>query len=322
MREDVEWVLLDSERSALEQMAEALQGRSGVRAIHILAHGCPGEVRFHSGSLSLETIAEHRRDLDALREALALDGGLALWSCQTGLGHSGERFLTRLSEVLGATVLASTHQVGDDVRGGRWELDRNARSRSITAPLTKAALASYPGLLATNINVNKSATVNNSDATVNISGDNITVTVQGNNDLTTINGKNDVVTIAGTNDPVTLPSKTTGTALRLTAGNDLITLAGGSDTITITGNNDIVAITGSGDIVALVGNGDAVTLSANSTTFSLAASNDRITLSSSNDTVTVTGNSDTTTITGTGDRITVGSCREVGRKGWRRISCS
>src|ERR1044071_1210194 len=59
LRPDVEAVVLDATRNAPAQIADAVRGRRGLRAVHILAHGRPGEIRFGAGSLGIETIAEH-----------------------------------------------------------------------------------------------------------------------------------------------------------------------------------------------------------------------------------------------------------------------
>src|SRR5690242_1721167 len=53
LREDVRAVVLDPKRDAVEQIAEALVPCSGLRTIHIIAHGAPGEIRFSAGKLSL-----------------------------------------------------------------------------------------------------------------------------------------------------------------------------------------------------------------------------------------------------------------------------
>src|SRR5882757_11224188 len=63
IRPDVEPILLSNDEPAPRQMARAVQGREGLEAIHVIAHGRPGEVLFSAGVLSVETIAEHSDDL-------------------------------------------------------------------------------------------------------------------------------------------------------------------------------------------------------------------------------------------------------------------
>jgi Domain of unknown function (DUF4347) len=78
MRPDVETFLLDSNRHAISQVAQALAKRPSVAAMHIVAHSRAGEVSFASDPLSLETIDAHGDDLSAIGRALGPDGGLAL----------------------------------------------------------------------------------------------------------------------------------------------------------------------------------------------------------------------------------------------------
>src|SRR5437870_4529211 len=111
LRDGVEPILLNAKQSAPAQMAEALQGRAELRAIHVIAHGHPGAVSFAAGPLSLASIAEHASDLAQIGAALADDGRLALWSCDTGRDETGRAFTRALSKSIGAKVSASTSLV-------------------------------------------------------------------------------------------------------------------------------------------------------------------------------------------------------------------
>ena len=52
LRSEVEPVVLDRNRPGLEQIAQALTARKGLAAIHIVAHGAPGEIRLGSSRLT------------------------------------------------------------------------------------------------------------------------------------------------------------------------------------------------------------------------------------------------------------------------------
>jgi hypothetical protein len=49
IRPEVEPILLSNDEPAPRQMARAVQGREGLEAIHVIAHGRPGEVSFSGG---------------------------------------------------------------------------------------------------------------------------------------------------------------------------------------------------------------------------------------------------------------------------------
>src|SRR3974390_3349297 len=70
LRNGVEAIMLDASKDAVAQISEALQARPGVLVTHLIAHGGPGEVRFSSGVLSLETVPSHHADLVRIGKAL------------------------------------------------------------------------------------------------------------------------------------------------------------------------------------------------------------------------------------------------------------
>ena len=50
MRSGVEPILLSNDEAAPRQMARAVEGRNGLEAIHVIAHGRSGEVSFVAGN--------------------------------------------------------------------------------------------------------------------------------------------------------------------------------------------------------------------------------------------------------------------------------
>lgn len=147
MRPEVEAILLDIKLPALSQIAAALRGRRDLDAIHIIAHGAPGEVRFTTGRLSVETIDACASELAELGNALDEDGDLRLWSCRTGAGATGVNFVGTLAHRIGARVAAGADPVGDESRGGTWRIFRGD-STAAAAPLSADGIDSYRGLLA------------------------------------------------------------------------------------------------------------------------------------------------------------------------------
>jgi hypothetical protein len=63
IRPDVEAIQLSNDEPAPRQMARAVQGREGLEAIHVIAHGRPGEVNFGAAALSPDTIIEFAAEL-------------------------------------------------------------------------------------------------------------------------------------------------------------------------------------------------------------------------------------------------------------------
>src|SRR5690606_12282217 len=58
VREGVEVVMLDSEGDGLAQMADYLDGRTGLSAVHIVSHGDEGRISLGNAWLDAQGVAE------------------------------------------------------------------------------------------------------------------------------------------------------------------------------------------------------------------------------------------------------------------------
>src|SRR5437016_4686820 len=124
IRPDVEPILLSNDEPAPRQMARAVQAREGLEAIHVIAHGRPGEVSFGAGALTLRLIDDDdAADLADVGRVLGEDGQLLFWSCHTGHGASGSAFVAALGHAIGRGVAAAIDLVGAAALGGRWEIE-------------------------------------------------------------------------------------------------------------------------------------------------------------------------------------------------------
>ncbi|MES2128811.1 MAG: Ig-like domain-containing protein, partial [Pseudomonadota bacterium] len=144
MRPGVEAILLSGNAPALAEMADAVAARGSFDAIHVVAHGASGEVRFGAGALALETIDDHATPLNTLGAALARQGRLLLWSCETGQGECGSAFVSAMARATGAAVGAASGLIGAAAQGGSWTLDGIAAA----APLSVQAQERYAAVLA------------------------------------------------------------------------------------------------------------------------------------------------------------------------------
>jgi hypothetical protein len=140
-----EVVMLDTGRDGIAQIADYLDGRSGVSAVHIVSHGAPGEVTLGGVKLDAASIAGHHADdLAVIRAALSETADILFYGCDIAQGADGATFLAALSNTTGADVAASTDDTGYTEAGGDWELE--ARVGRIEAALIDAP--EWNGLLA------------------------------------------------------------------------------------------------------------------------------------------------------------------------------
>jgi hypothetical protein len=176
-RHNVEAIVLEKTRSADEQICAALESRSDVRAIHLLAHGCPGEIGFASGRLSTATLDQWSPALAKMKASLGADGQVLLWSCNAGAGESGSALVEALSKKTSVSVFASSGFVGASEQGGSWNLDLGEGVRPAVPPITSSGMASYPGLLALGWAATKTGVEGNTIALGAITGAVGTVTI-------------------------------------------------------------------------------------------------------------------------------------------------
>ncbi|QKD18906.1 DUF4347 domain-containing protein [Mesorhizobium sp. NZP2077] len=148
LRPQVEAIVLDAERPAARQMALALEGRDGLDAVHVIAHGAPGRVCFAAGEWSARTLQYDEADLATIGQALGQDGEFRVWSCYAGQGRAGRAFVEGLAHAVGVGVRAPTKPVGSAALGGSWVFAGRARRVPPQPPLTGRGLEVYAGLLA------------------------------------------------------------------------------------------------------------------------------------------------------------------------------
>ena len=318
LRPDIEAVMLSSLQAAPRQIAIALQGRCDVEAIHIIAHGQPGEVSFGAGALSLETIEEHRSHLAEIGRALAADGEIRLWVCDAARGRRGAAFLDGLRLATGAAVSGATGLVGAAARGARWELDASVDGTA-QPPLTGEGIANYAGVM-----TNVTATTGTDNPTLSSNADTVTVTntnqVQAADKFSAGNGTDTIqIGTAGAGVDIDLSAAAAdGVNGFLSFENVAFTNTSGTSTATFNGAqfgsgkiSDSALITGTSATQGVVVNVAAGgTFTAANWSFSgWTSGTDTITIKGTSGTETLTGSSQIDTIVGgTGvDTITGGA---------------
>jgi len=140
--------VLDAGTDGLARMAQVLEGRSDIDALHIISHGKEGAVSLGALLLTVDNMAAHADDLATIRAALNPDADILLYGCDVGAGTNGATFVEALAKATGADVAASTDATGASALGGDWVLETSSGTIE-TAPLITAATAGdYTALLA------------------------------------------------------------------------------------------------------------------------------------------------------------------------------
>ena len=119
----IEVVLLDAGRDGIQQISEALQGRSGLDAIHIFSHGIDGAVELGDAWLNAAALETHADAVAQWGAALNPHGDLLLYGCDVAADAQGQAFVNRLAQLTGADVAASRDATGSEDRGANWSLE-------------------------------------------------------------------------------------------------------------------------------------------------------------------------------------------------------
>jgi hypothetical protein len=128
LRPGSEVVVLDGSKDGLQQIADYLNGRNGIDAIHIISHGDVGKVQLGNDWLDSSDLASRSATLNAIGQALDKDGDILLYGCQVGANGAGRDFIEALANATGADVAASDNLTGATSKGGDWVLEVNQGS--------------------------------------------------------------------------------------------------------------------------------------------------------------------------------------------------
>jgi large repetitive protein len=144
----VEWVALRAGSDGMEQIALAMQGRSGVGTVHLLSHGEPGALLMGGARIDLASLPKYRHVLETISNAMREDGQCLLYGCEVASGAAGRLFVETLAQQTGLRVSAASHKIGSLELGGSWELDYAPHGvrHALNVPLWRGILMAAPTL--------------------------------------------------------------------------------------------------------------------------------------------------------------------------------
>ena len=109
-----EVVWLSAAQPALQQIASALEGQTGVDAIHLISHGSAGSLNLSSGTLTTASLSEpaNASALQTIQASLSDNADFLIYGCDVAAGDVGLAFVNALANATGADVAASTNATG------------------------------------------------------------------------------------------------------------------------------------------------------------------------------------------------------------------
>lgn len=173
---DARVVLLNGARDSIDQMADYLDGESGIDAVHIIGHGRSGTLILAGQAYTADTLSQHyAMDLARIGRALTADGDILLYGCDIAKGSAGETFIERVAAMTGADIAASIDRTGTADFGGNLVLESSAGA--IEAPAILSQLQDQFGFMLL------TATVDVGNGTLHFNGANRTQVNNGIADL-------------------------------------------------------------------------------------------------------------------------------------------
>ncbi len=158
-----EVVVLSTGQDGLTQIANALAGRTGIDAIHIVSHGSDGQLLLGSSGITADTIQTTQlASLQLIGQALSADGDILIYACDYAAGADGLEAMDLIADITGADVAASSDATGHESLGGDWTLEQSTgeiEAQSLDMASWEGELPAYTGSsLASHLTLSGSAT--------------------------------------------------------------------------------------------------------------------------------------------------------------------
>jgi len=107
------------------RLSAFLGANHDIANLTLVTHGSPGELRLGVATVTVDAFVEEGvvgEIVRVLRAAIAPDADFCIYACNAGAGESGKELMTKIADTLGVTVWASDSLVGNQTKGGSWEL--------------------------------------------------------------------------------------------------------------------------------------------------------------------------------------------------------
>lgn len=143
-----EVVLVDASQNGIELIADVLQGRQDVSAVHIISHGEAGELHLGSSTLTQESMgSEYSGELAIINQSLSANADILIYGCNFADGENGKLAADTLAELTGADVAASTDLSGHGDFDGDWNLEHQTGDIEAAGIVSEIAQTEWRGLL-------------------------------------------------------------------------------------------------------------------------------------------------------------------------------
>ena len=147
----IEVYQISSDADGLQQIADFLNGREGIEAIHILSHSdTAGELKLGNNSISnAELQSTYANLLGLIGQSLTDDGDILIYGCDLASDAYGEEFVDSFAQLTGADVAASDDLTGHSTLNADWELEYTTGSIEADIAVSAEIQGNYEHILLT-----------------------------------------------------------------------------------------------------------------------------------------------------------------------------
>lgn len=139
-----EIVYLYADQDGLTQIANYLNGRTGIDNIQLVSHGHDGELYLGDSVVSNANLSSYSTQLAQIGQSLSADGDILLYGCDVAQSPYGHQFVSNFASLTGADVAASDDTTGAAALGGDWDLEEQhgvIETAALSAPTWEYTLS-------------------------------------------------------------------------------------------------------------------------------------------------------------------------------------
>jgi uncharacterized delta-60 repeat protein len=140
--------MIQGDRDGIAQISEALQRHPGTASLHLVSHGASGTIYVGDTELSQDTLDHYSSELLSWADWLAPNAELLIYGCEVAKDQRGRAFIARLSELTGASTVATATKTGAAALNGDWNLEAKSSESSTTLAFQAKTMAAYASVLA------------------------------------------------------------------------------------------------------------------------------------------------------------------------------
>lgn len=141
-------ILLDANRSGIDQMTAALSQMQNVAAVHIVSHGSEGRVELGNEVLDSNNVSNHFSAIESWARALTSEADILFYGCDLAAEDSGRALMQAIADVSGCDVAASDDATGAGSQGGDWILEEQVGDVSTRVAFSEELWAKWNHILA------------------------------------------------------------------------------------------------------------------------------------------------------------------------------